>query len=327
MQRIIIVYNPRSSKHAAIRDEVITPASKFKGCLLGKFEVKHVDLNENATNLSKILLNGDLVVAAGGDGTGSVALNGAIESGKDVTLAILGFGNFNDFSRTLGYYNITDIITDFIKSTSSKTANSHIQSLHPLEAIVDGKHYRYSACYFTIGMFAESTEVFDQKKTRGTLKSGRKSIFYSIKELTKWYFKNKHHHFLPSEIHLNNVPLNHHNTTDSGRKNRIKGTRISDVLFVNGKTVAKMMKGGKYWQSPKTFLVSTGRLTNLCHLLSFMAKSIFRRIPGKCTTESITITFPTKEEIEIQGEGEYRRLTLSELLIKKSDKSIKVLAK
>ncbi|MBR5408531.1 hypothetical protein IK112_01110 [Candidatus Saccharibacteria bacterium] len=305
MQRLIIVYNPRSSKHSLIEEEVLSPATKYPGYAIGKFEVKSVPVDQNAKNLSKILLDDDLVVAAGGDGTGAVALNGAILSQKSVTLAILGYGNFNDFARTLGYQSISEILSDF------KSKKSSLKTLYPLEALVDGKHFRFAACYFTIGMFAESTLVFDQKSTRKSLKTGKKSLFYSISTLAKWYFKNKHHQFLPASFRLNGEAK----------------TNISDVLFVNGKTVAKMMRGDGWWQDEKAFLVSSGKLTKFLRLLAFMAKSIFKRLPGTVQNSPCTINFDHATEIEIQGEGEYRRLKLSQLTIKKSEQGIKVLSK
>ena len=319
MQRLIIVYNPRSSKHARINQEVINPAMKLKGYMVGKFEVKHVPLDDNAANLSKVIADGDLVISAGGDGTSSVALNGIMLSKKSATLAVLGYGNFNDFARTLGHTTFEEIISDF--------ENAKPETLYPLEASINGSHYRYAACYFTIGMFAESTELFDTKKTRGTLKSGKKGITYSLKELAKWYFKNKRKSFLPDDIKLNGKALNAYKTLKSGNRARIKGGKVSDIIFVNGKTVAKLMKGGTFWQHKNNYLLNVSRLTSFHRLVSFMAKSRFKRIPGEIVNNPIEISFDAPSEIEIQGEGEYQRLNIENLVVKKTDTGVKVLTK
>ena len=322
MQRLIVVYNPRSSKHRLIEKEVLASATKLHGYIVGKFEVKKVPIDENSANLSKILLDGDLIIAAGGDGTGAVALNGALLSKKSVTLGVLGYGNFNDFARTLGYHQFSDIISDFETKDSC-----HLKALHPLEAIVDGNHFRFSACYFTIGMFAESTEIFDQKATRTSLKTGKKSTFYSIFTLAKWYFRHKNREFLPPGIQLNDKPLNRIRVAKSGKSSRIIGGRTSDLMFVNGKTVAKMMKGGNWWENPSSFLVCHGKLSSFFRLISFMFKSIFKRLPGEIYSVPVKISFAGKSEIEIQGEGEYKRLAMHELVIKKSTQKITVITK
>lgn len=320
MQRLIIVYNPRSSKHAKINQEVISPAMKLKGYMVGKFEVKHVSLDYNASNLSKIIADGDLVISAGGDGTSSVALNGILLSKKSATLAVLGYGNFNDFAHTLGYTSFAEVISDF--------ENTNPTILYPLEASIDDAHYRYAACYFTIGMFAESTELFDTKKTRGTLKSGKKGITYSLKELAKWYFKNKKRSFLPDSIRLNDKPLNTFATLKSGKKAaRAKGDKVSDIIFVNGETVAKLMKGGNFWKRKNEFLLSVSKLSSFHRLTRFISRSRFKRIPGKIVSNPQRITFDDVSEIEIQGEGEYQKLVIKNLTVQKSDVGIKVLAK
>ena len=91
MERLILVLNPKSSKAKLIDDEILKPVRKFKGFLIGKFEVKPTNVDENAEKLAEILQDGDLVVACGGDATASVGLNGCLLSGKDVVFSALSF--------------------------------------------------------------------------------------------------------------------------------------------------------------------------------------------------------------------------------------------
>ncbi|MBQ6486487.1 acylglycerol kinase family protein [Candidatus Saccharibacteria bacterium] len=307
--RVILVYNPRSSKAKRVTEEVIDPIRKIPGIMVGKYEVKPTDVDDNARSLAKILLDNDIVITAGGDGTATIGLNGTMLSGKDVRFMALPYGNFNDMARTL-------------KHASGK-------ELYPLEAKIDGVHYRYAACYFTIGMFAESTEIFDSEKTRKKLQKGDKGIFFSLRTLIRWYFKNKRKVFIP--------PFKYSSTTRTYDKNGVFQTRvkilntdetkgISDYLAINGLSVAKMMKGGKEFYSSKTdFLSTTGRLNKIFRLATFMRKSVFRRIPADITTEDV-ITFPDYGDIEIQAEGEYKRLNhVGKIVIGKAEKSIKIL--
>lgn len=315
-QRIIIVYNPRSSKHGRIREEVIEPVQKLKGYVIGKYEIKAAPVDENVAALAKILKDEDFLIVAGGDGTATVGVNAAMRSKADVTLGVLGYGNFNDFSRIAKLKNIEQMIEKF--------ESGSMQKLYPLEAIVDGKIWRYAACYFTMGMFAESTEIFDAPATRKSLRSGKKSLCYSIFQLVKWYFANNQKEFLASDIRMNDVVMNRVKISRSGKTKKQKKKHISDVMFVNGKTVAKVMKGGDYWRDAKKFFVSFGRLKILSKLCAFMVKSMVGKMPGHVTEKQVKISFENETEFEIQAEGEYAKIKAKELIVQKSSHGVKV---
>ena len=324
MQRVIIAYNPRSSKQLKIRNEVIRPLTGMAGYQVGKYEVKKASVNENAKQLAELLLDGDFLISAGGDGTATMALNAVMVSKKDVTLGVLGYGNFNDFARMLGEKNYKDLIFDF--------ESGAVQRLFPLEAILDGKLWRYAACYFSVGMFAESTEAFNTQEIRDRLKKGKKGLVYSMSVLARWYFKNKKRDFLPKDIQLDDKPMNRMKVAKTGRENIVQvapSKQISDVIVINGKTVGKVMKGGDYWQSPDELFVSFGRLKRFFRLVKFMTRSIFVHLPGKrCKEENfVKIDFSGPEEFEIQAEGEYARVRAKELVIKKSTRGVKVVCR
>lgn len=305
MKRIILAYNPRSSKHARIEVEVIKPIRKLSGYTIGKYEIKAAPVDENVVGLAKILEDGDFLIVAGGDGTATVGLNAIMRSGRDVTLGVLGYGNFNDFSRMVKSKNVEQIISDFEKG--------NVQKLYPLQAKLDGEIWRYAACYFTIGMFAESTEIFDAPVMRKTLRGGKKSLCYSVTQLAKWYFKSRRKEFLSSSIRMNNV-----------RMNGMKGKQVSDVLFVNGKTIAKVMRGGKYFLNNKEYFVSFGRLTGFFRLCGFMMRSMVGKMPGHVESQEVKIEFDEASEFEIQAEGEYTKARAKELAISKCERGVKV---
>lgn len=200
LKKLIVVYNPRSSKHAAVAKEVLAPARKLSGWLVGKYEVKAMRLHENADELAKILSDGDLVVAAGGDGTASMAVNGVMRSGKDVALGVLGYGNFNDFARMLKSKRAVEYGGEYVGGVTEiveRYEAGKTKEIYPLEVKVDGKHWRYAPCYVSLGLFAESTAVFDEPKVREKLKTGKKHLVFSIFTLARWYFRNRKREFLP----------------------------------------------------------------------------------------------------------------------------------
>ena len=326
MQRIIIVYNPNSSRFSDVKKEVLTPAQKLKGYMIGKYEVEKTNLEANITKLSKIIKDGDLVISAGGDATGIIASNGILKSGKDATLAVLPYGNFNDLSHTLDTAKLQDIVTwtgglaegtpaarSRQASTVGETARSGpVQKLYPLEIIVDGKLFRYATCYVTIGMMAESVKIYDQPKMRKKLKTsfGRKISSYT--DLAGWYFKYRHKkQFLP-DFKLNG---------------KLQPKNTSDYAAINGHFLARVLKSTPYYQNPHTFLHETDRLTNFWRLSKLITKSIFFRIANTETTHD-KIEFLEPATIELQAEGEYQVFkNIKQIEIKKSDKYIKVIHK
>ncbi len=210
IHKLIIICNPRSSHYVDVQREVLAPARRLKGWLVGKYELKPTDVDDNAKELAKLLDDGDLAVAVGGDGTAAVVVNGIMQSGKDVTFAALGYGNFNDVARMLGAKcpveyggeyigGITDIVQRF---ESGKTTE-----IYPLEAKADGKLWRYSPCYITLGMFAESAAVLNGNEVRKKLRTGKKRMLFSLWQLAKWYFANRKREFLPGAKTESEKPL------------------------------------------------------------------------------------------------------------------------
>ncbi len=300
MRRILIVYNPRSTRFVDVEKEVLSKARDLKGYMVGKYEVEPTDVDKNAAKFAKIVKDGDLVISAGGDATGIIASNGIIKSGKDAKLAVLPYGNFNDLSRTLGIKTFEDI---FSKKVTTK-------KLYPLEIYVDGKFFRYASCYVTIGMTAEAVELFDEPKFRKYMQKGHKSSWRSYIALAKWYFKNRHKKEFIPPFTLNGKPTK---------------SKVSDYCALSGKSMCRVMKGGDDYLKPKVFRSENCRLTNFCRLTRLMTKSIFVRTPGTETTGDV-LEFLKPATIELQAEGEYRIFKdIKKIEIKKGDKCLKVI--
>lgn len=123
MQRLLVIYNPNSSQFIHIKDEFLSKLPELKGVIIGKFAIKKAPFEENAANLKKVLKDGDLVIAAGGDATASVTVNAIIESKKDVTLAVLPYGNFNDLARTLGMMTSGELLGRVAENDLSRTVS------------------------------------------------------------------------------------------------------------------------------------------------------------------------------------------------------------
>lgn len=297
MQRLIAVYNPNSSKYGRVKSEVLDKLRSLKGWTVGRYEIKPVSLEENAMALSELLQDGDLVVSIGGDGTAAVTANAILGSKKAVRLGVLGYGNFNDLSRTFKTKTLDDLM------------NGKTVKVWPLEATIDGKRWRFALGYITIGLFAEATAVFDDEKTRKKLRSGRKTPVFSWKVLAKWYFRNrKKREFLPP-VKLNGRSL-------------VKNT--TDYVALNGKSMAGVMRGRNWSLKPRVFQSETAGLRKFSKLMTLMLKSMIYKVPGK-ETEGDILEFKDPAEIMIQAEGEYTRFAgVKQIEIKKAERCLNV---
>jgi hypothetical protein len=149
-------------------------------------------------------------------------------------------------------------------------------------------------------MMAESTKIFDDEKVRRKLRKSKFNLIFSLKTLLMWFFVNRKKDYIT-----------------------IDGQKYSDILVVNGKNVARLMKGGDYYLG-ENFLYTEQRLNNLFAMVFFMLQAMFSGIPGK-KLKNKTIHFEEKQRIFIQSEGEYKDLVVQEISFLKSKKSIEIL--
>ncbi len=312
MKKLIIVYNSGSSQYKAVEKEVLVTARHLKGWMVGKFEVKGLSLDENAEKLSKLLGDGDLVVAAGGDGTAVIAVNAIMLSQKQAVFSALGYGNFNDVAHMLKTKRPVEYGDEYLGGVLdiiNRFEEGEISEIYPLEIVVNEKHWRYAPCYVTIGLFAESTKVFDEKTVRDKLKNGRHFPAYSWWTLAKWYFRNhKKKEFLP-DFQLNG-------------ENALAG--VTDYIAVNGPRLADVMKGGDWYLEKDGFGSGTYQLRKFWNLFKFMWKSVFAKVPVAETKED-RLEFVQPASMEIQAEGEYQRLNnVNQIVVRKAKTGFKV---
>ena len=306
--RLLLVYNPRSSQANRIEREVLRPLRAATGLSFGRFEVEAKKMEINAERLAKVLCDGDAVVVAGGDGAVAVAVNGCMLSQKEVRLAVLPYGNFNDTARSLGVKKrgsgeISRILAKL------DTSDDQSKEIYPLEVRINGKLWRYVVSYVTVGMLAASTMVFDEPKIRKRLQKKKHNFSFSLTRLASWYFKNRKKHFL-RDMRLN------------GEKT--KGAK-TDYLAVNSKTVGKMMRGGDWMFKPEVFLSGTAKINRLLGLFGFMLRAVLVSVPLK-EVKKAELSFEKAEDLAIQSEGECQVYSnVSRIEIKKCQKGIKII--
>lgn len=278
MRRLLIVHNPYSSRHDDVEKEVLNPARQLSGYMIGKYRIAKVGIEENIKRLATVLREGDLVVVAGGDATAAIAVNAIIDSEKSVELAVLPYGNFNDLARTLGTSKLNEVLSP----------NTRVRKFYPLNITVDDKHWRYSACYVTMGMMAEAVKLYDQPAARRKLRTRLGRSVGSYLMIAGWYLKNRHKKVFIPEFSLNSIR---------------QDSKISDYMAINGSSLARVMKGSGDYCKPQTFNSGTWRLAGLWRLFCFMMKSMFSQVPSN-ETKGDLIEFVRPATVELQAEGE-----------------------
>ena len=308
MKRLMMIYNPRSSCYGRVSEEVLPKARGLKGWMVGKYEVADTDVDDNAARLAKLLQDGDLVVVVGGDGTATIAMNAVLLSRcKDVVFGVLGNGNFNDMARTFGTGDFDEMLE--IVEGGGK---GRIAEVWPLECLVNGEHWRWGMCYFTVGLFAEACAVFDEKENRRELRTGRKGLLYSVGLLAKWYFANR------KKVRLGDFEL-----VRGGK--RLKCVGRTDYVAINGRSMAKMMRGGEWFLDKHEFRGETRSLRGFWGLMRLMAVSILGRVPGVETGGDV-LEFERPSSVMVQGEGEYKRFeNVGKIEVRKSRVSVRVI--
>lgn len=300
MKKLLVIYNADSAHHAAVEAEVLAPLRKLSGWLVGRYLVKPTNYQDNVATLSRMLDDGDLVIVAGGDGTASIAINSILQSGKDVTIGVLGFGNFNDIATTFGAKTAVEIVEGFNQGS--------IYNIYPLEIQVDDKIWRYAPCYATIGLLAQATTVMETPQVRQKLKSGRKGTLFSLFAAVKWYLGYHRRNYLP--------------------KGKLNGELIppktTDYLAVNGPHLARIMKGGNWHRDQQKFGSATARLGSFWRMVKFGLKSINSGIALQETTSDL-LEFDQPSDVEIHAEGEFARLSdVQKIVVHKSAQPLKV---
>lgn len=300
MKKILLIYNPNSSQYIHVRDEVLSRVDEIRGYMVGKFEIKKATFETNVKALAKVLEDGDNVIAVGGDATAAVTANAIMESGKDVTLGVLPYGNFNDLARTLGTMKYAELFP---------LRNAKVAKLFPLDIVVDGEHWRYATCYVTMGMTAEAVELFDAPDFRKKMQKGHRSSWRSYIALAKWYFQNRHKKEFIPEFLLNG-------------KKTAKG--VSDYCALSGRSMCRVMKGGDDFLKPKVFRSENCRLISFWRLTWLMLRSILVRTPGG-ETMGDEIEFMKPATVELQAEGEYQVFrNARKIEVRKAERYIKV---
>lgn len=302
-KRVVFIHNPKSSLAQAVEDQVMRPlAFIFPDGNVHEHVISHDQFEDSVSAIENDLKHGDLVVAAGGDGTATITANAILNSNlDDITVGFLGFGNFNDISSSLmGKKDRSDVhklIANYTKTIK----------VYPLEVIVNGEFFRYGVSYVTLGLVAGSVLEFEKSKKRQKLQEGKTNRLSSAMTLAPYYLKHKNKKKLPRYTSGGTIVEN-----------------TTDYMAINGSHLVGFKIGeNQCWTD--CFKKVTLNTSKFLKTMPFTIKSIRSHMPGEFIS-SDTLKFDEPSTIEFQSDGEYRELeNVRTITIKKSEKHLNVI--
>lgn len=305
--RLVSVHSPKSTRAAKYNSTIRPVLVKFAEKHSVKFiEIPIVDLPYFMTRdiIERGLMDGDLIVAAGGDGIVNVTLDAAMSSQKDLILAAIPLGNVNDFTSVINS-GITDPVT---------ILDSKVVDFHPLDLSVNGEHELYSGQYISFG----ATTVLVDWLNSPEIRAARKKYRGNVARLMVLGGRNMG--IISKNIATLKIPSFRHEG---------KTVHKNSVGFFLGRTgkFFRPQNGRKFHKSSDEFWFHTdnfhGKTTRDTMKLT---RWLLRGIPGKISThEKLEFTAPTNLVCQVGGDNVLLE-NVSEVTCQRAKKPIKILA-
>jgi len=300
--RTVLVYNQQSSGYGKVLWDIVDPVKNMvKGELVEySLESGVESFGKNVNNIAKIIQENDLVIVAGGDGTASIVANAVLQkNAKGVRLAVFGYGNFNDFQSNFGLKK-----RDLKRIINGKAEKITVR---PIEVSLNGKFWRFATLYFTAGLLAKSTKVFEIPKIRRAIsrKSKIPRLFYSLFMLAMWFCH---------EVHRKR------------RRNffKVNGSKetVTDFGAMNGRRMARVLRNNKCRFDSGKLNVFSLKLSNIIGAGFFVLRSMTIGVKTKPEDEAVwDLGKDTKLWLQTEGEG-MEKSEIYSIQAKKSEKTI-----
>ena len=359
MPRLILIYNPNSSKFCHVKKDVLDKKEKFfQGYDLSEYTIKQIGFENNVKNLQKELKDGDLCFALGGDATAAITANAILSSEKDATLAVLPYGNFNDLARTLGTMKLKDF--GLSRRVADNTFSESISRFSSPETYIPDDPDRFARQGGSAGGPAYDVEGEKVRSQKGmSVRTRLKNLYpleiyvdgnfwrYATCYVTigmtaeavelfddpkfRKYMKKGHKSSWRSYLELAKWYFKNRKKKiflpefTINKKSVVK--KASDYAAVNGKSMCRVMKGGDDFKRPNIFRSKALKTISFPRLFALMAKSILVRTPGD-ETKGDLLVFTKPATVELQAEGEYQTFqNIKTIEIKKGIRCLKTVTK
>lgn len=297
--RLVIAHNPHSSRAKLVESKVFARLDAA-GIAYVKIEVHKASLADNVARLKTQIRAGDVILCAAGDGSAHAVAHSVLAAGQPgVQLGFLAFGNFNDLPHA---YNTRDTLQDPIQFLKKARG----VAVRPIDIFADGEYLRSALLYATLGWTAQAASRFDDPKFRG--RDGGKGVLPSLWNLGLFYFQSRRDSQLPEF-----------------RFDGLEPQKASDVLFVNGPTVARLFKSGVRYDQENEFLFRALDVSSLAKNIGFLASGMSGVMRGTRASEAV-LNFTVPSDMPLQCDGEVVELgQILKLEVRKSARTLNIL--
>lgn len=277
-RRLVIAHNPHSSRASAVK-ELVFDRLDSAGYAYETIEVQQAHLDDNVARLAPFIQAGDIVLAAGGDGSAHAVFHTVLAANQPgVELGFLAFGNFNDIPNA---FNTKQTLRDPVAFLEQATA----QEVWPLNVVVDSKPLRSALLYASAGWTAQAANRFDDPIVRRKLRRGGAGLLKSLLRLGWYYLQTRHKSILP---------LFRYNGTVQKK---------TDLIFANGPTVARLFRSGKNYYAQPTFLFRMLNVRWLLPNVPFLVSGLMGRMKGEERSVAV-VDFEEPSSVPLQCDGE-----------------------
>ena len=265
-------------------------------------EVQQAHLDDNVARLAPLIQPGDIILSAAGDGSAHATAHAVMAAHQPgVELGFLAYGNFNDLPNTLNSKTT-------LKDPVAFLAQAMPQEIWPIHVSVDGTPLRSALLYASIGWTASAASQFDDPTVRRAITSGEAGVLRSLWRTGLYYLKTRHKSDLP--------PLRYEGKTYN----------MTDLLFANGLTVARLFKTGQRYYSQPVFLFRMLNVRYIVPNIPFLLAGLIGSMSGE-KVSSATVEFEQPVTSKLQCDGEVVAIEgASKIEVKKADRPLTVLS-
>lgn len=300
-RRLVISHNPHSSRASEVQQHVFDRLDAA-GYAYTAIEVQQAHLDDNIARLAPLIRPGDIVLSAAGDGSAHATAHAVMAASQPgVELGFLAYGNFNDLPNTLNSKATLRDPVAFLEQATPK-------DIWPIHVSVDDTPLRSALLYASIGWTASAASQFDDPKIRYAITNGEAGVLRSLWRTSLYYLKTRHHSNLP--------PLQYEGKT----------YKVTDLLFANGLTVARLFKTGQRYFEQPVFLFRMLNVRWVLPNVPFLLAGLLGSMSGQKVSSAV-VDFEQPMSGLLQCDGEVVQLEgVGRVEVKKATQPLTVLA-
>lgn len=277
-RRLVIAHNPHSSRSADVQVQVFDRLDKA-GQTYETIEVQQAPLEDNVARLAPLIQPGDIILSAAGDGSAHAVFHSVLAANQPgVELGFLAFGNFNDLPHM---FNSKESLTDpvaFLEQAKPVT-------IWPIQVFINDKLLRNALLYSSVGWTAKAAGQFDRPSIRRKITHGGAGLLKSYSRLGIYYFKSRTKSGLPTVTYKD------------------KKYEMTDLIFANGPTVARLFSSGKHYYKQNVFFFRMIDVRGVIKNLPFLISGLAGRMKGEEVTQ-VEVAFESPSSVVLQCDGE-----------------------